>query len=254
MPRRPDNPCADCGVMMWRGTGSLGAGVARCIECRRVRPTRTVHVHVCLMCHVVFERHDPKPRKYCTPRCMGQAQQIRPLTDTRVIRTQREHAAPGLSAKRRANLNHKWQKQGRTCAYCTKPATTVDHVVPLVRGGTNYEGNLVPCCKSCNSSKSGALIVEWRTGRRLPRMTKPVTWAPKARVIKPAKPEHDCPVCSTPTSRPKYCTPACMRAANTTFSLERYRVRAGLQEPTGRVILKRVRQKRQTTPKHTKIA
>ena len=38
---------------------------------------------------------------------------------------------------------------------------TIDHVIPLARGGTNYEGNLVPCCKSCNSSKQDRLPIEF---------------------------------------------------------------------------------------------
>ena len=44
------------------------------------------------------------------------------------------------------------------CIYCDKPAETWDHLVGLVKDG-RYSGyghrirNLVPCCKSCNSSK-----------------------------------------------------------------------------------------------------
>lgn len=43
------------------------------------------------------------------------------------------------------------------CAYCAKALTpfafTVDHVVPLSRGGTNDPSNLVLACGSCNSRK-----------------------------------------------------------------------------------------------------
>ena len=35
MPRRPDLPCAGCGVLMWRGKGSLPEGEAKCRACRR---------------------------------------------------------------------------------------------------------------------------------------------------------------------------------------------------------------------------
>lgn len=35
MPRRPDVPCSSCGKLIWRGTGSLPAGQARCRDCRR---------------------------------------------------------------------------------------------------------------------------------------------------------------------------------------------------------------------------
>ena len=41
-----------------------------------------------------------------------------------------------------------------TCQYCMAPATTVDHVVPVSKGGEilNPE-NLVAACVSCNSRK-----------------------------------------------------------------------------------------------------
>lgn len=41
------------------------------------------------------------------------------------------------------------------CAYCHKRRKlTVDHVVPLSRGGSNTASNIVPACRSCNSSKN----------------------------------------------------------------------------------------------------
>ena len=43
------------------------------------------------------------------------------------------------------------------CHYCQKkflPCNlTLDHVVPLARGGASTPGNMVPACKSCNQSK-----------------------------------------------------------------------------------------------------
>jgi hypothetical protein len=47
-----------------------------------------------------------------------------------------------------------------TCLYCGKKAETWDHVYSLVKAGEyagygHALGNLVPCCKSCNSSKGG---------------------------------------------------------------------------------------------------
>ena len=41
-------------------------------------------------------------------------------------------------------------------------AETVDHVVPLALGGTNYEGNLAPACRRCNARKNALLLIEWR--------------------------------------------------------------------------------------------
>lgn len=60
-----------------------------------------------------------------------------------------------------------WKRRlGRgRCHYCgrsTPPRElTMDHVVPIVRGGTSERGNVVPCCKQCNSRKRDLLPLEW---------------------------------------------------------------------------------------------
>jgi 5-methylcytosine-specific restriction endonuclease McrA len=41
----------------------------------------------------------------------------------------------------------------RICHYCGGYATTVDHVVPKARGGSDTWENLVAACRSCNTSK-----------------------------------------------------------------------------------------------------
>lgn len=74
----------------------------------------------------------------------------------------RANVQPGLSGRKRSALLRRWKRQGRTCAYCPNPAETVDHVVPLKRGGTNFEGNLTPACRRCNSRKGALLVVEFR--------------------------------------------------------------------------------------------
>ena len=38
---------------------------------------------------------------------------------------------------------------------------TMDHVVPLARGGKTTKSNVVPCCKECNEQKLHLLPVEW---------------------------------------------------------------------------------------------
>lgn len=50
--------------------------------------------------------------------------------------------------------------QDKVCRYCLiAPAESVDHIVPLSRGGSNANRNLVGCCIACNQNK----------GDRLPR-------------------------------------------------------------------------------------
>lgn len=48
------------------------------------------------------------------------------------------------------------------CGQAVKPAElTMDHVVPLARGGKSTKGNVVPCCKACNTKKKQLLPMEW---------------------------------------------------------------------------------------------
>ena len=59
---------------------------------------------------------------------------------------------------------------GGCCAYCAQPIDgppDPDHVVPLSRGGSNGNGNILPSCKLCNSDKRQLLLHEWATDRAL---------------------------------------------------------------------------------------
>jgi hypothetical protein len=48
------------------------------------------------------------------------------------------------------------------CHYCgTWLASTVDHVVPVSRGGTNARENLVSSCLVCNSGKADRTPEQW---------------------------------------------------------------------------------------------
>ena len=51
------------------------------------------------------------------------------------------------------------------CHYCRQNFSpkelTMDHKVPLSRGGRSVKENLVPCCKNCNNQKSNLLPSEW---------------------------------------------------------------------------------------------
>lgn len=48
------------------------------------------------------------------------------------------------------------------CAYCGATETiTIDHIMPLSRGGKHEAENLAPACLPCNSSKCNRLLSEW---------------------------------------------------------------------------------------------
>lgn len=51
-----------------------------------------------------------------------------------------------------------WMRQRGRCATCKCDGKlTIDHIVPLVLGGSNYAVNIQLLCKPCNSSKGAAL-------------------------------------------------------------------------------------------------
>ena len=66
----------------------------------------------------------------------------------------------------------KWKKiritvldrDGWQCAICSKPADTVDHIYPRVKGGDMWAlDNLQSLCKSCNSRKGGRFFSQQAT-------------------------------------------------------------------------------------------
>ena len=57
-----------------------------------------------------------------------------------------------------------WWKRKRAagrCHYCQRQFSptelTMDHLVPIARGGKSTKGNIVPACKECNTKKKYAL-------------------------------------------------------------------------------------------------
>lgn len=72
-------------------------------------------------------------------------------------------------AKARELRQSSWWKRRRSsgvCHYCGEnvgaKALTMDHLIPLVRGGRSNKGNLVPACKECNNKKKYQLAFEWK--------------------------------------------------------------------------------------------
>lgn len=79
-----------------------------------------------------------------------------------------EHVARE-KAKARELRRSQWWKRRRAkgvCHYCERSfpprELTMDHVVPLIRGGQTTKHNVVPCCPECNAAKQYRLPVEWQ--------------------------------------------------------------------------------------------
>jgi 5-methylcytosine-specific restriction protein A len=71
--------------------------------------------------------------------------------------------------KARVLRNSQWWKRKRSsgiCHYCNNKfipnELTMDHVIPIARGGKTEKSNVVPCCKACNTKKKQLLPTEWK--------------------------------------------------------------------------------------------
>lgn len=62
-------------------------------------------------------------------------------------------------------LKRELLKGKRECFYCLAPLSlstkTVDHMIPIERGGQDEITNLVLCCKPCNQAKDNMTVVEY---------------------------------------------------------------------------------------------
>ena len=70
--------------------------------------------------------------------------------------------------KARELRNSSWWKrkiQSGKCFYCNREfhpsELTMDHRIPITRGGKSEKINLVPACKECNNKKKYLLPTEW---------------------------------------------------------------------------------------------
>ena len=85
----------------------------------------------------------------------------------KIVENTRRRRARLLATKTFRITQREWnrlcQRFDWACAYCgCKTVLTMDHVVPLIRGGSHGIGNILPACQPCNSSKNKKFLVEWR--------------------------------------------------------------------------------------------
>ena len=67
--------------------------------------------------------------------------------------------SPRLAKKRyRQSIYEAWQHK---CGYCGEMATSLDHIIPRFKSGSNNRNNLVPACRSCNANKGSKNMEEW---------------------------------------------------------------------------------------------
>lgn len=155
--------CERCGKPVARPNDSRSRWCSltccdRAHQYARYHAARPVLVRDCPNCGACIPPEAPTDKIFCTQRCAlakrNPEMMRRAAHKRRALLKAVAHLVVSLRFARRL--------QRGPCAYCGGRAGTVDHVLPLNRGGRHSEGNLVPACRSCNSSKGDKLLIEWK--------------------------------------------------------------------------------------------
>lgn len=82
-------------------------------------------------------------------------------------------------AREKKNIRRSlYHRDGGKCGYCDEKLpfadSTMDHIIPVARGGTSDKGNLITACLPCNADKGNKLngiswtrLAPWETKRAL---------------------------------------------------------------------------------------
>jgi len=107
--------------------------------------------------------HPERNRIYRITRFSNPENREKKRIDTRNRRA-RKRNAPGKHTIH--DIRHQLEHQNELCYWCSQPlsdAYHIDHVIPLIRGGSNNPENIVCTCSKCNCTKGGKLpYTEWQ--------------------------------------------------------------------------------------------
>jgi 5-methylcytosine-specific restriction endonuclease McrA len=141
---------------------------------RNNEPLKTTKI--CLVCGTEYRKKVPK-QKYCSRECFFSVygkSKYRNLSITEKNRAysrnyyynnkdlfrlrQRERDLKLTPAIPILNLREHVKRFHGICVYCGKPGNSIDHVMPLSKGGKHEISNLVIACLPCNIRKSNKII------------------------------------------------------------------------------------------------
>ena len=94
------------------------------------------------------------------------------MTDWVAIKKDEKHIAREKAKARELRKSNWWKQKiaAGICYYCGKKfkpqELTMDHIVPIARGGKSTKSNVVPACKECNNKKKYLTPVEILMNRK----------------------------------------------------------------------------------------
>lgn len=147
--------------------------------------SRNKILKICKICNKEFKikkSHDGKQGIYCSMECMSIGYKSKLLGKSNpnykhgksyTKEYQKPYAALRRARLKKANGNFtidfvvlKFYEQNESCYWCLSKINLMkceaDHVIPLARGGSNCEENIVISCTSCNRQKKDLFISEWK--------------------------------------------------------------------------------------------
>ena len=152
-------------------------GLKRCSGCTIAKPFALFHVQAA-------QTDGLAPQCLTCRKAKGDAYRERTRNERLARRRIREHDKyyEDVEASRAASLERYYRRARRSldalgwnhmlsvyaglCAYCgARPADSVDHIVPVARGGRHSTENILPACISCNCAKRKKTALEfilWR--------------------------------------------------------------------------------------------
>ena len=163
-PSKTEKKCHLCNVVkpvteFWTSKGHNDGFQSRCIPCEKKyqHDRRDKYRPRQYRLRKKWREENPERNKEYNRQYARDNKEIWMAKNRRRTAKQRENSTYYISKKQLKKLYR------GPCVYCGATGKmTLDHVVPINRGGAHSIGNLVPACGPCNFSKGQKLLIEWK--------------------------------------------------------------------------------------------
>ncbi len=178
-PARYKAECAGkCGALVWIQSTSLPEGQSVCHACRAAAKgyTGKIEVRECPHCENLFEakqyRPVGKPARYpvfCSQKCSNAYRSVGGEAVRYAIKSAKRRSLLAAQVVETVDPEKVFERDNWTCQLCFEPVdklipryeskgATLDHIIPLSKGGAHSYANTQLAHFGCNSSKSDQVL------------------------------------------------------------------------------------------------